>query len=210
MSLNPRIAPRRQQADAALLEQLRGIASSTAGHLVEAGYLRGVRPLFEGIRMVGNVLTVKVFTPDGSILRDALLCSEPDDVLVIECVGDADCACWGELRTLAGLIKGLAGVVVAGSVTDVAALREHGLPIFSRGISALTTRSLGQGGELNQPIRVGEVLVHPGDIAIGDDDGVFILSARQARELLPQLLAKESADRSRRAELLARLVAKGT
>ncbi|NWA08723.1 RraA family protein [Pseudomonas gingeri] len=209
MSLNPRIAPRRQALDAALLDQLKGLSSSTIGHLVDAGYLRGIRPLFEGIRMVGNVLTAKVFTPDGSILREALLCSEPGDVLVIECVGDSDCACWGELRTLAGLIKGLAGVVVAGPVTDVAALREHRLPIFSRGASALTTRSLGQAGELNQPVRVGEVRVQPGDIAIGDDDGVFILAPQQARELLPQLLAKESADRFRRAELLARLLAKG-
>ncbi|NWB92597.1 RraA family protein [Pseudomonas agarici] len=209
MSLNQRIAPRQQQVDAALLEQLRGVASSTVGHLVDCGYLHGIRPLSEGLRMVGNVLTVKVFSPDGSILRDALLCSEPSDVLVIECVGDTDCACWGELRTLAGLIKGLAGVVVSGAVTDIGALREHRLPIFSRGVSALTTRSLGQTGELNQPIRVGEVQVHPGDIAIGDDDGVFILAARQVRELLPQLLAKESADAVRRTELLARLVAKG-
>ncbi|WP_440810113.1 RraA family protein [Pseudomonas syringae] len=203
--MNKQIAHRQQQLSDAVIEQFRGIAASTLGHLTDSGYLRGIRPLFDGARLVGNVVTVKVNLPDGSILRDALLNSLPGDVLVIECVGDEHCACWGELRTLAGLIKGLAGVVVSGAVTDVAALREHRLPVFSQGISAVTTRSLGESGELNGPVNIGGVAVNPGDIAIGDDDGVFILSPQQANELLPGLLAKEGADRARREEFLGRL-----
>lgn len=205
MSMNKQIAHRQQQLSDAVIEQFRGIAASTLGHLTDSGYLRGIRPLFDGARLVGNVVTVKVNLPDGSILRDALLNSLPGDVLVIECVGDEHCACWGELRTLAGLIKGLAGVVVSGAVTDVAALREHRLPVFSQGISAVTTRSLGESGELNGPLNIGGVAVNPGDIAIGDDDGVFILSPQQANELLPGLLMKEGADRARRDEFLGRL-----
>ncbi|MGY4817353.1 RraA family protein [Pseudomonas chlororaphis subsp. piscium] len=203
------IAPRQQPTSAALLEQYRGIAPSTLGHFGDEGYLRGIRPLFDGLRMLGNVVTVKVFAPDGAILRDALLLSEPGDVLVIQCVGDQECACWGELRTLAGLIKGLAGVVVEGAVTDVAALREHRLPVFSRGVSAYTTRGIGQQGEVNQPIEVAGVRVNPGDIAIGDDDGVFILDGQRAEALLPQLLAKEEQDRERRAAFLQRLASIG-
>ena len=205
MSMNKQIAHRQQQLSDAVIEQFRGIAASTLGHLTDSGYLRGIRPLFDGARLVGNVVTVKVNLPDGSILRDALLNSLPGDVLVIECVGDEHCACWGELRTLAGLIKGLAGVVVSGAVTDVAALREHRLPVFSQGISAVTTRSLGESGDLNGPVNIGGVAVNPGDIAIGDDDGVFILSPQQANELLPGLLMKEGADRARRDEFLGRL-----
>ncbi|MFA0998074.1 MULTISPECIES: RraA family protein [Pseudomonas syringae group] len=203
--MNKQIAHRQQQLSDAVIEQFRGIAASTLGHLTDSGYLRGIRPLFDGARLVGNVVTVKVHLPDGSILRDALLNSLPGDVLVIECVGDEHCACWGELRTLAGLIKGLAGVVVSGAVTDVAALREHRLPVFSQGISAVTTRSLGESGELNGPVNIGGVVVNPGDIAIGDDDGLFILSPQQANELLPGLLVKEGADRARREEFLGRL-----
>lgn len=209
MSMNKQIAHRQQQLSDAVIEQFRGIAASTLGHLTDSGYLRGIRPLFDGARLVGNVVTVKVHLPDGSILRDALLNSLPGDVLVIECVGDEHCACWGELRTLAGLIKGLAGVVVSGAVTDVAALREHRLPVFSQGISAVTTRSLGESGELNGPVDIGGVVVNPGDIAIGDDDGVFILSPQQANELLPGLLVKEGADRARREEFLGRLDERG-
>lgn len=203
------IAPRQPPTSAAVLEHYRGIAPSTLGHFGDEGYLRGIRPLFDGLRMLGNVVTVKVFAPDGAILRDALLLSEPGDVLVIQCVGDQECACWGELRTLAGLIKGLAGVVVEGAVTDVAALREHRLPVFSRGVSAYTTRGIGQHGEVNQPIEVAGVRVNPGDIAIGDDDGVFILDGQRAEALLPQLLAKEELDRERRAAFLQRLASIG-
>ncbi|SDG77421.1 Regulator of RNase E activity RraA [Pseudomonas benzenivorans] len=205
--MTQRIAARRPGVGNELLQAYRGIASSTIGHLSDSGYLRGIRPLFDDIRMLGSVVTVKVFTPDGSVIREALLASEPGDVLVIECVGDDDCACWGELRTLAGLVKGLAGVVVAGPVTDVGALRRHRLPLFCRGASAFTTRSLGLAGEVNLPVEVGGVRVQPGDLAIGDDDGVFILGAQQAEELLPALLAKERADQLRREELLHRLAA---
>ncbi|AZD22475.1 Putative achromobactin biosynthesis protein [Pseudomonas chlororaphis subsp. aurantiaca] len=203
------IVPRQPPTSAALLEHYRGIAPSTLGHFGDEGYLRGIRPLFDGLRMLGNVVTVKVFAPDGAILRDALLLSEPGDVLVIQCVGDQECACWGELRTLAGLIKGLSGVVVEGAVTDVAALREHRLPVFSRGVSAYTTRGIGQQGEVNLPIEVAGVRVSPGDIAIGDDDGVFILDGQRAEALLPQLLAKEVLDRERRAAFLQRLASIG-
>ncbi|AZD86219.1 RraA family protein [Pseudomonas chlororaphis] len=203
------IAPRQPPTSAALLEHYRGIAPSTLGHFGDEGYLRGIRPLFDGLRMLGTVVTVKVFAPDGAILRDALLLSEPGDVLVIQCVGDEECACWGELRTLAGLIKGLSGVVVEGAVTDVAALREHRLPVFSRGVSAYTTRGIGQQGEVNLPIEVAGVRVNPGDIAIGDDDGVFILDGQRAEALLPQLLAKEALDRERRAAFLQRLASIG-
>lgn len=206
--MTQRIAARRPGVGTELLQAYRGIACSTIGHLSDSGYLRGIRPLFDDSRMLGTVVTVKVFTPDGSVIREALLASEPGDVLVIECVGDPDCACWGELRTLAGLVKGLAGVVVAGPVTDVGALRRHRLPLFCRGASAFTTRSLGLAGEVNLPVEVGGVRVQPGDLAIGDDDGVFILGAQQAEELLPALLAKEQADQLRREELLHKVAAR--
>lgn len=199
------INPRQQNLSPELIAEYRTIPPSTIGHFSDRGFLRGIKPLFNDIRMVGNVVTVKVFPPDGSVLREALLLSQPGDVLVIECVGDQECGCWGELRTLAGLIKGLAGVVVSGAVTDVSALRQHGLPVFCRDVSAYTTRGIGAQGEVNQPIQIGEVTVHPGDLAIGDDDGVFILAAGRAAELLPELRAKEAADQRRRVEFLLRL-----
>ncbi|MNP74019.1 4-hydroxy-4-methyl-2-oxoglutarate aldolase [compost metagenome] len=80
--------------------------------------------------------------------------------------------------------------------------------MFCRNVSAFTTRGIGAEGEVNQPIQVGEVRVQPGDLAIADDDGVYILDAGRAVEWLPQVLAKEEADQHRRKEFLLRLDAR--
>lgn len=156
--------------------------------------------------MLGNVVTVKVFLPDGAIIRDALLLSQPGDVLVIECAGESKYACWGELRTLAAMVKGLAGVVVGGRVTDIAALRREALAVFSEGVSAVTTcPGRNPGGSVNLPVRVAGVDVEPGSLAIGDDDGVFILSPSRAAQLAPLVAEKERQDAVRRREMLMRL-----
>ncbi|CAI1972071.1 4-hydroxy-2-oxoglutarate aldolase [Serratia ficaria] len=201
------IMPRRQGVEAAVLQQYRQVNASTLGHLTTQGYLPGLRPRVEQCHMVGNVVTVKLFPPDGAILREALLLSQPGDVLVIDSSADEHCACWGELRNLAGLIKQLAGVVVVGAVTDITALRQQRLPVFSLGISAVTTRSLAERGEINTPLQVLGVAIHPGDLALGDDDGVFMVKAQQATALLPALLLKEQQDRQKRTLFAQRLKA---
>ncbi|MBI0528495.1 RraA family protein, partial [Dickeya dianthicola] len=99
---------------------------------------------------------------------------------------------------LAARVKGLAGVVVAGAVTDSRALRQLGLPVFCKGVSAITTRTLGTAGAVNVPVTIAGVTVHPGDVAVGDDDGVFILSRATARDWLEPALSKEHADAQRR------------
>ena len=162
----------------------RGISASTLGHLTCDGFLDGLRPQAGNRRLLGNVVTVKVLLPDGAIIRDALLLSQPGDVLVIECAGESKYACWGELRTLAAMVKGLAGVVVGGRVTDIAALRREALAVFSEGVSAVTTcPGRNPGGSVNLPVRVAGVDVEPGSLAIGDDDGVFILRLPGRRRL---------------------------
>lgn len=199
------IAPRRQ-IEAELVARWRGISASTLGHLTCDGFLDGLRPQAENRRLLGNVVTVKVFLPDGAIIRDALLLSQPGDVLVIECAGESKYACWGELRTLAAMVKGLAGVVVGGRVTDIAALRREALAVFSEGVSAVTTcPGSNPGGSVNLPVRVAGVDVEPGSLAIGDDDGVFILSPSRAAQLAPLVAEKERQDAVRRREMLMRL-----
>jgi 4-hydroxy-4-methyl-2-oxoglutarate aldolase len=178
-----------------------GIDTSTLGHLTDFGYVRGLQPLVRPLRLLGNALTVRIPHVDGSIIREALIQSQPGDVLVIDMSGDSERACWGELRQLAALHKGLAGVVVDGCVTDVRALKELGLPVFSRGISSLTTRSLKLEGELNRPVSIGGVAVCPGDLVVGDDDGLFILNADLARELSFAAHDKQARDAQRRQEL---------
>lgn len=192
---------------AALLDAYRGVAASTIGHFLREGHIRGLSPLVGDVHIVGRVTTAQIHAPDGSVLRDALIASQPGDVLVVANLGEQGCACWGELRTLAAKIKGLAGVVIDGPVTDIRALRALGLPIFCDGVSAYTTRSIGEHGAVNVSVTLRGVSVQPGNLLIADDDGIYVLEAQQASQLLPRLQNKEAADASRRAELQARLLA---
>lgn len=175
-----RIEPHPPGVPAEIREQFRGIDAATIGHLTDRGYLAALRPLFTPVRLLGPAVTVRTPALCGAVIREALIAARPGDVLVIEPVGDRGRACWGELRTLAAMRKGLAGVVVAGSVTDSRAIRELGFPTFSAGVSAITTRGGGREGEVNVPIDVDGVRIEPGDLILGDEDGVFSISTADA------------------------------
>jgi regulator of RNase E activity RraA len=186
-----RIEPRDQGVTPELLSLYENVSASTIGHFTDMGFVRGLSPLFRPIRLLGNALTVRLPHVDGSVIREALLLSQPHDVLVIDMSGDDERACWGELRTRAAIKKNLAGVVIAGCVTDVRAVSELRFPVFSKGISALTTRSLNMEGEVNTPVSVGGVCVQPGDLVVGDDDGLFILGAPRALSIVRLAGAKQ-------------------
>ena len=89
--------------------------------------------------------------------------------------GDVERSCWGEMVTYAARVKKIAGAVIDGCINDVAAISEFGVPVFSRGVSPLTTRILGIEGEINTTVSVCGVSVKPGDLVVADDDGVFVI-----------------------------------
>jgi len=94
----------------------------------------------------------------------------------VDAGGERHHACWGEPAALVAKARGCAGVVIDGALTDVAALRDVGLPTFARGISSLVGRALERSsGTVNAPIQCGGVAVHPGDLVVADDDGVVIV-----------------------------------
>jgi regulator of RNase E activity RraA len=197
------IQPRVQGVTPELLNLYRDISASTIGHLTDFGYVHNLSPLYRPIRILGNAVTVRIPHLDGSVIREALLLSQPGDVLVINVSGDEYRACWGELRTLAALKKSLAGVVIDGCVTDVRAITELGLPVFSRSISALTTRSLQMEGEVNTAISIGGVAVQPGNLVLADDDGLFVLDSPQAMVLAEAAQRKQAQDEQQRLTLIS-------
>lgn len=195
-----RIQPRIQGVTPELLDLYKDLHASTIGHFTDFGFVRGVHPLFRPIRLLGNAITVRIPHTDGSVIRQALSLSQPQDVLVIDMSGDDHRACWGEMRTRAALIKRLSGVVISGCVTDVRAVNELGFPVFCKSISALTTRSLNLEGEVNTPVSLGGVCIQPGDLVVGDDDGLFILNPQQAVELGQLAREKQREERQYRGE----------
>ncbi|UFJ39446.1 RraA family protein [Brevibacillus humidisoli] len=195
-----RIQPRVQGVTPELLSLYRDISPSTIGHFTDFGFLKGLHPLFRPIRLLGNAVTVRIPHVDATAIRYAMELVQPNDVLVVDMSGDDHRACWGEFRTYAAIAKKVAGVIVSGCVTDVRAITKLGFPVYSKGISALTTRSLELEGEVNTTISICGVSVHPGDLIVGDDDGLFVVKPEDAKKIGLMALEKQQREDVRRQE----------
>ena len=184
------------------LERYQSIAPATLGHHLDGGVMdNSLKPVRSGTSMVGVAVTVQTFGRDSTVCHKAIDVVKSGDVIVIDRGGDYRYACWGEMTSLAALLRGVAGVVVDGAVTDVEAIREMGLPVFCRGTSALTTQLLGHGGGLNIPVNCGGVVVQPGDLILGDDDGIVVLSPAEADYWLQIASEEEAGDAAYRQAL---------
>lgn len=173
------------QVDAALLARCAGVQTSTLGHWRLWGMCdRRVAPIDPSAAVAGTAVTLALPGADGALLHHALGLLRPGDILAIDRLGDDLHACVGGIVVRVALARGAAGIVVDGPVTDIAELRELGLPIWARGTSARTTRRLGLGGRLNAPVSIGGAVVIPGDLLLCDGDGVACIdTADAAREL---------------------------
>ncbi|MFO1107645.1 MAG: hypothetical protein U1E61_00530 [Bradyrhizobium sp.] len=141
-----------------------------------------IRPMYEGIQMVGSALTVLCFPGDNIMTHKALQMVEPGDVLVID-DGDYDTGCFGHKSALNARSRGGVGVVASGSVRDVAMLRQDRFPTFARGVSPRAPQK-NTPGSINVPVQIGGIVICPGDIIVGDDDGVVAVPLGMAGEIL--------------------------
>jgi 4-hydroxy-4-methyl-2-oxoglutarate aldolase len=152
-----------------------------------------IRPIYEGIRMVGSALTVLCFPGDNIMTHKALQMVEPGDVLVID-DGDYDTGCFGHRSALHVRSRGGVGVVASGSVRDVAMLRRDRFPTFARGVSPRAPQK-NTAGSINVPVHVGGIVVCPGDVVVGDDDGVVVVPLAMAAEVLEKAKVRERRER---------------
>ena len=160
----------------------------------------GLRAVNTGTKLLGIARTVRCHEDFLAIIR-ALDASEPGDVLVVDTQGSRR-AVVGELFSIEAARRGLAGIVVDGTVRDVHMLRTLALPVYARGLCPLsgTVRDL---GSLQVPINCGGVVVNPGDIVMGDDDGIIVASANALAALVPQARDIEVRETEVRARMAA-------
>ncbi len=179
-----------------LVERFRSIPPATIGHLLAEGFVdTALRPIFQPVSCVGRAVTVKMPRGDSAPTRAAIRALQPGDVLVIAQEGDTQVANWGEMTSLAAKMRGAAGIIIDGAVTDVAEIRQQGLPTFARAIAARVGRRLGlPGGAINEPVNCGGVLVHPGDLVVADDNGIVVMLPQRAEEIYPA--ARKEEDRA--------------
>jgi 4-hydroxy-4-methyl-2-oxoglutarate aldolase len=154
------------------------------------GAMRSViRPIYDDIRMVGAALTVLCFPGDNIMTHKALELVQPGDVLVID-DGDHDTGCFGHRSAMQARARGGVGLVASGSVRDIAALRHDRFPAFCRGASPRAPQK-NTPGSINVPVHIGGLVVRPGDIVVGDPDGVVVVPLGSARQILDRALARE-------------------
>lgn len=172
-----------------LFESYQGIATSTLGHLTDEGYLPTVKAIHRcSAPLVGRVLTVKLHSGNTEVIKQALIEAEPSDVLCIDAQILGDKACWGALRTCAAIYEKLTAVIILGSVTDSIELEQLNFPVFATGLSSVTTfKSDSAMGSLNKDIHYQRgqesVTIRSGDLALMDNDGVFVLPPELAQQL---------------------------
>ncbi len=142
-----------------------------------------IKPLARGMKVCGPAFTVKTPPCDNVMLLKAIKEAQSGDVLVVDAGRLVEAGPFGELTALECLTKGLGGLVTTGSVRDTHEIIEMGFPVFSAGVSIVGTvkESLGL---INHPISAGDVIINPGDIILGDDDGVVLIPLAQAAEIL--------------------------
>ena len=164
----------------------------------------GIKSLVHNKCICGPACTAVTPTGDFLPVLKALDVAQRGDVLVVDNQGNPDAALWGEITSTEAQVKGLSGLVLDGLVRDITPIRDLGFPVFARGTSP---RVSGRGslGEVNVPIRCGGTVVSPGDIIVGDADGVVVVPLGKAKAVLSKLQSIV-----RYEELLRSKVAEGT
>lgn len=158
------------------LAEWQKIPTATASDCMNRGQamVAAIKPIAPGMRICGQARTVQCIFADNSILHYANSTAEPGEVLVATSGGVTDAALWGGVTSLEAKMRHLGGLVVDGSVRDLAELLRVGFPIFCRGIVPCGPHKA-FGGAMDVPIACGGLAVRPGDLILGDDDGIVVV-----------------------------------
>jgi regulator of RNase E activity RraA len=144
-----------------------------------------MRPLFEGIRLVGTAVTVKTLASDLAAAFKAIDICEPGDVIVIDSHGSVDTAFWGENMTMSAMNRGAVAAVIDGACRDVEEIRKLKFPVVCKGFVPNVATISGY-GHVNVPIQCAGVLVSPGDLIVVDGNGVVVVPKGECAAILGQ------------------------
>jgi 4-hydroxy-4-methyl-2-oxoglutarate aldolase len=194
-----------ERVDPSVVEQARKFPSSIFADVAgRRGALHGrISPLAPTMAFAGPALTVDVRPGDNLMIHAALALAQPGDVIVIDGKGDLTSALMGEIMCHQAAALGVAAVVIDGAVRDAESIRAMGYPMFAAGLNPNgPTKSVS--GRVNHPISIGGVTVRPGDLVVGDCDGVTVIEREKAAALLPLAAQKVASETKRIAGIKSR------
>jgi regulator of RNase E activity RraA len=175
-----------------ILDGFNGLAASQVGDAMNREQIMAaaIKPIAVGTRICGQARTVNAMAGDNGIIHAAIPYARPGEILVVNGMGVEDVAIWGEVMTHAAQKQGIAGIVLDGAVRDVAEMREMGFPVFCRAVVPRGPHK-GFGGTIDGAISCAGVAVSPGDLVIGDDDGVAIVPLAEVKAVQAAALAAQ-------------------
>lgn len=150
----------------------------------------GLRPYHQGVSLLGTAVTIQTTPGDNLAIHAALKQIRPGDVLVVDGGGLLDRALVGDILKEIAVQAGAAGFVIYGAIRDVAAYVEDEFPCYALGVCPRGPHKFGP-GKINVDIALGETVVRPGDIVLGDRDGVVFIPQAQALEVAEQVRQHE-------------------
>lgn len=194
-------APRPSQA------VITAFQGAQTGHVCDAMNRFGamdyrIKPLDPPMRMAGPALTVRIRPCDNLVIYKALDIAQPGDILVIATYDYTANSTWGDQTSLVAQMKGLAGMVTDGVVRDREGILEVGFPVFARGVMPSSPFKHGP-GEINFLVSCGGQPVQPGDIIVGDGDGVVVVPQADAAQVAEQLQVIREKEEKRFADIRA-------
>lgn len=161
-----------------------------------------IAPVSPSMRLAGPAFTIEVRPGDNLMIHAAMALARPGDILVVDGKGDRSCALMGSIMINACKKLGLAGVVIDAAVRDTEELYELGFPVYAVGANPNgPTKNVP--GRINWPISCGGVAVTPGDLVVGDADGVVIVERAKAESLLGPAAKKVADERGRLSDIAA-------
>lgn len=184
------------------VEKFRDIPTAVIGDCMSRLFAAGprIRPMHaQGTVLVGPAYTVHTRPGDNLFIHKAIDSALPGDVVVVDAGGDCTNSLMGEMMLTHSETRGLAGVVIDGAIRDSGHVGHHHFPVFAAGVTQRGPYQTGP-GELNVPIAIGGLVVMPGDLIVGDDDGVICVPydlTEQIHEEASKRLAGENAQRDR-------------
>jgi len=143
--------------------------------------------------LLGTAFTVKVAEGDNLFFHRAMDLAEPGDVIMIDAGGDPNRSIFGEIMVHYCRKRGIAGIVVDGSIRDAEAIAAMDYPVYAKGVTPNGPYKNGP-GEIGGVITVGGVVVYPGDIVVGDADGVIVIRPEDAPALVEKVNAQKAGE----------------
>jgi regulator of RNase E activity RraA len=198
------IHPRARAVSSEVVEKFRPIPVANISDCMwrmTAGGAR-LRPMHDGTVLAGPALTVRTRPGDNLLVHKALELAQPGDVVVVDAGGDLTNAIIGEIMTTYAQTRGLAGIVINGAIRDCGTIRRGSFPVYAAGITHRGPYKDGP-GEINTVIALDGMTITPGDLILGDEDGLLCVPYEQVDAIYAAATAKQEVEARMMAEIAA-------